>query len=66
MVLLDADPLRDIRNTRRIRSVVLGGRYYDRAALDRLLGFTRTQAARPDMMVKLLWGFARSSVASDL
>jgi imidazolonepropionase-like amidohydrolase len=37
LVLLDADPLRDIRNTRRIDAVVLDGRLLDRAALDALL-----------------------------
>ncbi len=34
LVLLDADPLRDIRNTRTIRAVVVNGRLLDRAALD--------------------------------
>jgi imidazolonepropionase-like amidohydrolase len=37
LVLLDADPLVDIQNTTKIRAVVANGRYYDRAALDRLL-----------------------------
>jgi imidazolonepropionase-like amidohydrolase len=37
LVLLDADPLADVRNTRRIGAVVLGGRLLDRAALDALL-----------------------------
>lgn len=37
LVLLDANPLEDIRNTRKIRAVVLNGRYLDRAALDKLL-----------------------------
>jgi Amidohydrolase family len=37
LVLLDANPLGDIRNTRKIRAVVVNGRYLDRAALDRLL-----------------------------
>jgi hypothetical protein len=37
IVLLDADPLADIANTRRISAVVLNGRYLDRAALDQLL-----------------------------
>jgi len=37
LVLLDANPLEDIANARRIRAVVLAGRYLDRAALDRLL-----------------------------
>ena len=37
LVLLDADPTRDIRNTRRIRAVVLDGRLLTRDALDALL-----------------------------
>jgi len=37
LVLLDANPLEDIRNTTRIRGVVLDGKYYDRARLDTLL-----------------------------
>jgi imidazolonepropionase-like amidohydrolase len=37
LVLLDADPLLDIDNARRIRAVVANGRLFDRAALDALL-----------------------------
>jgi imidazolonepropionase-like amidohydrolase len=37
LVLLDANPLADIANTRRIRAVVADGRLYRRADLDRLL-----------------------------
>jgi imidazolonepropionase-like amidohydrolase len=37
LVLLDADPLADIANTRRIRAVIANGRLFDRAALDALL-----------------------------
>lgn len=36
LVLLDADPLEDIRNTRKIRAVVLDGYYLDRQVLDAL------------------------------
>lgn len=44
LVLLDADPTRDIRNTRRIRAVVLDGRLLTREALDALLAdAARTQ-----------------------
>jgi hypothetical protein len=35
--LLDANPLTDIRNTRRISAVIANGRVYDRAALNHLL-----------------------------
>ncbi len=36
LVILDADPLADIRNTRRIHAVVLGGQVVDRAAIREL------------------------------
>lgn len=36
LVLLDADPLADIRNTRRIHTVVKGGEVVDRAAIREL------------------------------
>jgi imidazolonepropionase-like amidohydrolase len=36
MVLLDANPLQDIRNTRRIAAVISEGRYLDREVLERL------------------------------
>jgi imidazolonepropionase-like amidohydrolase len=37
LVLLDADPLADIRNTQKIRAVIANGRLYRRAELDQLL-----------------------------
>ncbi len=46
LVLLDANPLDDIGNTRRIRAVVLAGRYFDRVALDRMLQGVATAAAK--------------------
>jgi imidazolonepropionase-like amidohydrolase len=66
LVLLDADPLADIGNARRINAVFVNGRLYDRQRLDELLAFARGQAAAPHNWAKLLWGFARSSVTSDL
>jgi imidazolonepropionase-like amidohydrolase len=48
LVLLDANPLDDIANTRRIRAVVLAGRYYDRADLDRMLKGVEMAAAEPE------------------
>jgi uncharacterized protein (TIGR02246 family) len=46
LVLLDANPLEDIRNTSRIRAVMLNGRYLDRAALDSLLAGAAAAATR--------------------
>ena len=37
LMLLDGNPLDDIRNTQRISAVILNGKLYNRAALDRLL-----------------------------
>jgi hypothetical protein len=47
LVLLDANPLQDIHNTRKIRAVVLNGRYLDRAALDKLLAQAEANAKEP-------------------
>lgn len=41
LVLLDADPLLDVANTRRVAGVVSDGRYLDRTALDALLARDR-------------------------
>ena len=46
LVLLDADPLADIRNTQRINAVVANGRLFDRKALDKMLGDAQGAAAR--------------------
>jgi hypothetical protein len=35
--LLDANPLEDIGNTKKINAVVMNGRLFDRKALDRML-----------------------------
>jgi imidazolonepropionase-like amidohydrolase len=44
LVLLDADPLADIRNTRRIRAVVSRGKVIDRAGLEQLLARAAIEA----------------------
>ena len=41
LVLLDANPLEDIRNTRRIAAVVLRGKLYDRGGIDQILDTVR-------------------------
>jgi len=43
--LLDANPLEDIRNTRKIRAVILRGKFLDRAALDSLLADEKSFAS---------------------
>jgi len=46
LILLDANPLDDIANTRKISSVVYGGKFFPRAALDKMLADVETLAAR--------------------
>ena len=46
LVLLDSNPLADIKNTRKIRSVVLAGRYFSREDLDHLLKEVEEEAAK--------------------
>ena len=48
LVLLDKDPLADIHNTRTIEAVVLGGRFFSRAALDAMLAKAQTLANGED------------------
>ncbi|MGQ0641483.1 MAG: amidohydrolase family protein [Gemmatimonadaceae bacterium] len=60
IVLLEANPLDDIANTRRIRTVFQGGRSFDRAALDSMLA--RVQAAATPNTQTSLW---LAAVAGD-
>jgi imidazolonepropionase-like amidohydrolase len=45
LVLLDANPLQDIRNTTRINAVVLAGRLLDRDSLDMMLSQVEAAAS---------------------
>jgi hypothetical protein len=44
LVLLEANPLEDIRNTQKIDAVIMNGRFYDRKALDKMLSQAQTLA----------------------
>ena len=44
LVLLDANPLVDIRNMRRIRAVIVNGRILDRTSIDRMLADIEARA----------------------
>ena len=46
LVLLDANPLDDIRNTQKIAAVIASGRYFSRADLDRMLAGVEKAAGR--------------------
>jgi len=46
LVLLEANPLQDIRNVQRINAVVLNGRYLPKEALQRMLADVEASAKR--------------------
>ena len=48
ILILDADPLKEIGATRKIRGVVLHGNWHDRASLDQLLETAKRKAARAE------------------
>ena len=55
LVLLDANPMVDVANLDRIGAVVLRGKYYSRANLDRLLADVATgYAAQPQQALSTL------------
>lgn len=60
MLLLHADPTRDIRNTQRIEGLFFHGQYYDRPALDRLLQYAEQQAGSWRTNLHILWAAVRS------
>jgi hypothetical protein len=62
MILLDANPLTDIRSTGRIAGLFFNGQYLDRAALDELLAFAEDEAGGLRANLQLLWGALRSPV----
>ena len=63
LLLLEADPLRDISNTQRIRAVVFGGNLYDREALDGLQALVKQRAHSWAVACKILWRFVRNPVS---
>jgi imidazolonepropionase-like amidohydrolase len=62
MILLNANPLTDIRSTGKIAGLFFNGQYHDRAALDELLAFAEEQAGSIRTNLQLLWGALRSPV----
>jgi hypothetical protein len=49
LVLLEANPLEDIANTRKISAVVFGGKFFSRASLDEMLTKIEALASRPSI-----------------
>jgi hypothetical protein len=64
LVLLDANPLADIENVRRIAAVIMNGRVYDRTVLDSLL-LAAELAARPTAQQRL-WAASALGDTTDV
>jgi imidazolonepropionase-like amidohydrolase len=59
LVLLDANPLNDIANTKRIAAVIYGGKLFARPQLDKMLSDVEIEAARlpiSDVLMKTIDG----------
>ena len=63
LLILDANPLQDIRHTQRIRAVVFNGNLYDRAALDRLHAVVLERARSWAVGCRIVWSFIRHPVS---
>jgi imidazolonepropionase-like amidohydrolase len=63
LLLLNANPLEDIRNTRQIEAVIFNGTLYDRAALARITGHVQRQARSWAVACKIIWRFIRNPVS---
>jgi hypothetical protein len=62
LVLLDANPLDEIANTRAIYAVVFNGNLYTRADLGRLLDYVEEQANSFAISSRVLWGYIRKEM----
>lgn len=60
VILLDANPLEDVRHTQHIAGVFFNGQFFDRDALDALLRFAEQQAGSVHTNLHLLWDFLNS------
>jgi hypothetical protein len=55
LILLEANPLEDVRHTQRIAGLFFSGQFFDRTALDGLLRFAAQQAGSVRTNLHLLW-----------
>ena len=60
LLLLEANPLDDIRNTRHLAGVVFNGNLHERADLDRISDHVERQARSWSVACKILWRFIKS------
>lgn len=60
LLLLNADPLEDVRNTLQIEGVAFNGHFYDRAALDEISALVERRARSWTIGCKIIWRFLKN------
>lgn len=60
MILLNANPLLDIRNTHQIDGLFFNGQFFDRSSLDRLLEFAEQRASSIHNNLHIAWAAVKS------
>jgi len=66
LVLLDANPLEDIGNTKKIAAVIYRGNYYSRASLDQMLARSEAMANRKSIAEAMLKAIQEQGVAAAI
>ena len=60
LILLNKNPLEDIRNTQSIEAVIFNGNLYDRNKLDEILYVVETRAKSWSIACKIVWEFIKN------
>jgi tetratricopeptide (TPR) repeat protein len=66
LVLLDADPIKDIANTKKIAAVVVGGKFYSRSSLDEMLAKIETLANQVPIAEVILRTVTEKDISSAI
>ncbi len=66
LVLLDANPIEDINNTRKIAAVVVNGKYYPRTMLDKMLAEVEVIARQTPISEPLLKTITENDISSAI
>jgi tetratricopeptide (TPR) repeat protein len=66
LVLLDADPIKDIAKTKKIAAVVVGGKLYSRSSLDEMLAKIKTLANQVPIAEVILKTITEKDISSAI
>lgn len=62
LLLLNKNPLENIRNSRQIEAVIFNGNLYDKASLDEIKSTVESRASSWSVACKILWEFIKNPV----